>query len=274
MRKPLNTSVPEELISRIDEFVVNSRGDYRDRSHLVEQAIKSYLGDDLSLRESQYKITNGVQNISPTSSLYETSLFPRLSLNANEKRAIAEQAVNLIGTGETLFIDGSTTCIELAKVLAKQKKRLTIVTNSALICLELGHSSENMVIGVGGEFDPSSASFVGRMSEETVEEFYVDYAFFSTKGFFPTEGTFESSMGLLRVKQVVARHCAKVVLLVDYSKFGQRSLCKVLDISQIHSIVTDAQTPQEAVDFLRQTGHEVQIAYLRGSQQGSNGNAA
>ena len=263
MRKPLNTSVPEELVSRIDEFVLNSKGDYRDRSHLVEQAIKSYMGDEVSLRGAQAKNPAGFPVTNPASSLYETSLFPRLSLRTNEKRAIAEQAANLIEYGKTLFMDGSTTCIELAKVLVQQKKRLTIVTNSTLVCLELGHSSEHKVIGIGGEFDPGSASFVGCSSEDALEKFYVDYAFLSTKGFLPIEGTFESSMGTLRVKQVVSAHCGRLILLIDYSKFGQRSLCKVLDISQIHTVVTDGQAPQEAVDFLKQLGKEVWVADLK-----------
>jgi DeoR/GlpR family transcriptional regulator of sugar metabolism len=188
-------------------------------------------------------------------------------MNNPEKQAIAWQTAELIGIGKTLFIDGSTTCIELAKVLAYQRKGLTIVTNSALICLELGHTREHKVIGVGGEYDTSSASFVGCTCEEAVERFYVDYAVFSTKGFFPSEGTFESSMGTLRVKQVVAQHCANVMLLVDHTKYNQRSLCKVLDITQIDTVVTDDQAPPEAVALLRQNSHEVWLAAL---EKGNN----
>jgi DeoR/GlpR family transcriptional regulator of sugar metabolism len=267
MRKPLNTSVPEELIARVDEFVRNSKGGYKDRSHLVEQAIKLYMGDDLPLRGLAQKITGSTQSFSASSSLYETSLFPRLSINHLEKQAIARQAAELIGMGKTLFIDGSTTCLELARMLAYQRKGLTIVTNSTLICLELGHSREHKVIGVGGEYDSSSASFVGCTCEEALERFYVDYAVFSTKGFFPNEGTFESTMGTLRVKQVVAQHCANVLLLVDHTKFDQRALCKVLDIAQIGAVVTDEQAPQEAVDLLRQNGHEVWLAELEKDNQ-------
>jgi DeoR family transcriptional regulator of aga operon len=81
-------------------------------------------------------------------------------------------------------------------------------------------------------------------------------------------------MGTLRIKQVIAGHCARLILLVDYSKFGQRSLCKVLDVSQIHTIVTDSQAPQEAIDLLKQKGHEVQVADLKGWREWENGNAA
>jgi DeoR/GlpR family transcriptional regulator of sugar metabolism len=259
MRKPINTSVPEELIQKIDQFVKTSKGSYKDRSHLVEQAVRLYLGEDLPLTETLSKAVGDQLTNSGTVSLYETSLFPRFSMNVREKKAIAEHATQLIGKRKTLFIDGGTTCIEFAKALAYQRKGLTIVTNSALICLELGHTSEHKAIGVGGDFDPSSASFIGCNSEDAIEQFYVDYGIFSTKGIFPSEGTFESNMGLLRVKQVVARHCAQVILLVDHTKFNQRSLCKVLDISEINTIVTDDQAPQEGVELLRSNGHDVQL---------------
>jgi DeoR/GlpR family transcriptional regulator of sugar metabolism len=263
MRKPINSSVPEELIQRIDEFVKSSKGSYKDRSHLVEQAVKYYLGDDLPLTEMLSKSSGGGQTPSGASSLYETSLFPRLAMNMREKKAIAAAAAGLVATGKSLFIDGSTTCIQLAKQLAFQRKGLTIVSNSSLICLELGHNGEHKIIGVGGEYDSSSASFVGCTCEEAMERFYMDFAFFSTKGFLPGEGTYESSMATLRVKQVVARRCARVVLLVDHTKFDQRSLCKVLDITQIHTVVTDDLTPQDAVDRLRQRGIEVLVAALQ-----------
>lgn len=261
MRKPINTSVPEDLIQRIDAFVKSSKGGYKDRSHLVEQAVKYYLGDDIPLTEMLAKAPGG-QNPAAASSLYETSLFPRLGMNNREKKAIAAAAAGLIGTGQSLFIDGSTTCIQLAKELAFQRKGLTIISSSSLICLELGHNGEHKIIGVGGEYNSSSASFVGCTCEEALERFYMDAAVFSTKGFLPGDGTYESSMATLRVKQVAARRCARVILLVDHTKFDQRSLCKVLDITQIHTVVTDDQAPQEAVAALRRNGIEVLVAPL------------
>jgi DeoR/GlpR family transcriptional regulator of sugar metabolism len=162
-----------------------------------------------------------------------------------------------------LFIDGSTTCIELAKFLAHQKKRLTIVTNSTLICLELGKTREHKVIGIGGDFDPTSASFVGSVCEEAAKKYFVDMVIISTKGLIPTEGIYESNTGTLRIKQVFAANTRKTILLVDHSKFHQKSLCKVLDISQIHTLVTDDQAPADAVDLLAGKGLTTMIVPLK-----------
>lgn len=89
-----------------------------------------------------------------------------------------------------------------------------------------------------------------------------------------SSSVFSNHLANFHIKQIIAGHCARLILLVDYSKFGQRSLCKVLDVSQIHTIVTDSQAPQEAIDLLQQKGHEVQVVDLKGWREWGNGNAA
>lgn len=263
MRKPLNTSVPEELISEIDELVVRTNGSYRDRSHLVEQAIRAYMYDEGDGIALVHPAARQARPSREASSLYESSLFPRMRMNEGEKKAIAVQAASLVETGMTLFIDGSTSCIALAKVLANQRKGLTIVTNSTLICLELGKTAEHKVVGIGGDFDASSASFIGSYCEEAASSYYVDMSFLSTKGIILDDGTYESNTGTLRIKQVIAPHSSRVVLLADHTKFEQRSLRKVLDIAQIHTLVTDANVPQTIVKHLTESGHTVLVAPLK-----------
>jgi DeoR/GlpR family transcriptional regulator of sugar metabolism len=89
---------------------------------------------------------------------------------------------------------------------------------------------------------------------------FIDMAFFGTKAFVPTEGTFESSLPTFRLKQIVAERCNRVVLLVDHSKMGQRALSKVLDITQIHTVVTDDQVLPEDLALLTKAGPKVIIA--------------
>lgn len=260
MRKPLNTSVPEELISEIDELVDKTKGSYRDRSHLVEQAIRAYIYDDEDGIAFNHHAIRTNQMSKEIPSLYESSLFPRMRMNEEEKKAIAQKASSLVETGMTLFIDGSTSCIALAKVLARQRKGLTVVTNSTIICLELGKTAEHKVVGIGGDFDASSASFIGSFCEEAISSYFVDLAIMSTKGIILDDGTYESNTGTLRIKQVIAPNASRIVLLADHTKFEQRSLRKVLDISQIHTVVTDVNVSQSIVDHLVEAEHTVLIA--------------
>jgi DeoR family fructose operon transcriptional repressor len=165
-----------------------------------------------------------------------------------------------VAEGATLFLDGSTTCLELARQLAGQRSGLTVATNSLLVALEAGRGRHHTVIVVGGQYDADSGSCVGPASETWASHFCLQQAFLSTKGFIPAEGTFESSLDNFRIKQIVARQCSSLTLLVDHSKFGQRALCKVLDTSQIHTVITDAAAPAEELDRLRRDGKQVLVA--------------
>lgn len=137
------------------------------------------------------KTLGGVQRADAPSYLMETAIHARMGRNRVEKQAMARAAIALAEGAETLFLDGSTTCLELAKLIARRLRGVTVVTNSALTALELGHSRNNTVVGVGGELDPNSCCFVGSVAEEAAERYFVDVAFVSTMGFLPAEGTFE-----------------------------------------------------------------------------------
>jgi DeoR family transcriptional regulator of aga operon len=181
----------------------------------------------------------GVQRAAAPSCLYETALNSRLAFHREEKRAIARLALGMIESGTTVFLDGSTTCLELARALARATKALTVVTNSALACIELGRNGGITVVGIGGQYDPNSLCHVGPQAEDTARGLFVDIAFLGTKGFVPSEGTFESSLPMFRIKQIIATRTPRVVLLVDHSKFGQRALSRVLETGRIHEVVTD-----------------------------------
>lgn len=222
--------------------------------------------DALARRGVAIKSLRGARKAQDPSArlLYETTLFSRLRAQAREKRAIAETAVGLIGDRQTLYLDGSTTCLEFAAAIARRCRGLTVVTNSALVALKLGGNGANTVIAIGGQYDPASASFVGSTAEEAAGKLFVDMAFFSTKSLLSREGTFESAAPVFRIKQIMARQCTKLVLLVDHTKFGRRALSKVITISQIHAVVTDAATPQAEIAALKKRGIKVWIAPVPG----------
>jgi DeoR/GlpR family transcriptional regulator of sugar metabolism len=222
--------------------------------------------DELAARERVIKTLGGVQRASAPASFYEGNLRDRIRENAPRKRAIALAASQLLQRPQTLFVDGSTTCLELVRLLTQRPQGLTIVTNSTLVCHEFGRTDGGMIVGIGGQYDPASSSFTGPTAEENASRFFVDLAVFSAKGFVPEEGTYESVVGTLRIKQLIARQAARIALLVDSSKFDQRALSKVLDISDIDIVITDDGASPQSLECLRRMGKQVHIAHVDESQ--------
>jgi DeoR/GlpR family transcriptional regulator of sugar metabolism len=217
--------------------------------------------DELVRLGKVIKTIGGIQRAHAPASLYENTVRERIATNRAEKRAIAAKALDLIPNNQTIFIDGGTTNLALAELIADRRTGLTILTNSALTCVELS-KGQNTIIGIGGEYDPVTLSFVGSHAEEMAKSFFVDQAFLTTKGFLPADGTYESAVATFRIKQIIAERAVETVLLVDHTKFGHRALSKVLDISQIQQVVTDERTSKSDLASLRRAGISVSVAAL------------
>lgn len=252
----------EQILEWLERVGVGSYQELADCLRVSTMTVRRAV-DELNSRGLVIKTLGGVQRADAPTYLMETAIQGRMAKQRLEKLAIAKAAIELIGDQQTLFMDGSTTCLELAKLIARRMRGLTLITNSALTTMELGRNRNNNVIGIGGEFDPNSCCYVGASAEDAAERFYVDTAFISTMGFLPSEGTFESTVANFRVKQMLTRRSRRVVLLVDHSKFGQRALARVLDADEIDCVVTDEATPEDYLSHLAERGAEYLIAPIK-----------
>lgn len=216
----------------------------------------------LAAKKQVIRTIGGVQRSAAPQHPHEATILSRARQNQQEKRAIVKQAmVQFVKSDQTLFIDGSSTCMELARLIAASELAITIVTHSALIALKLSHSTNVVVICLGGEYNARSGCFGGRLTEENMERYFVDIAFISTQAFLPTEGAFESVIPTVRVKQAVAHQCGKLILLLDHTKFGQRALCKVVGKDSIHAVITDNKISPAMIESLQENGCKVIVAH-------------
>lgn len=207
-----------------------------------------------------FKVLGGVQTAGAPRHFYESELEGRIKASAAEKRLIAREAARRIDAHQTIFLDGGTTSLALAKVLAEDRRPFSVVTFSTFVCYEVSRARHLSLLVLGGTFDPLSGCLVGPTSEELAGRYFVDVAFFSTMGVVPAEGTFESNIAALRVKQLIAAQARKNVLIVDHTKFGTRALCKVLDIAAIHEVITDSGVPSTVVREIEAHGPKVIVA--------------
>ena len=261
----MTTARQRQILEWLERAGAGSYAELAERLGVSTMTVRREV-DRLAAGGFVIKTLGGVQRADAPGYLMETAIQARMGHKRLEKQAIARAAIALAEGAETLFLDGSTTCLELAKLIARRLRGVTVVTNSALTALEIGRNRNNTVVGIGGEFDLNSCCFVGSVAEEAAERYYVDVAFISTMGFLPGEGTFESTVANFRVKQILSRRARRVALLVDHSKFGQRALARVLATGEIHAVVTDSGTASEHLSELAAAGVEV----LRGESAGED----
>ena len=205
---------------------------------------------DLEKLESQHKIIRshgGAASIGDSTG--EVPYFEREERQVNEKVAVARTAVQRINEGDTLFIDASSTALQLAKTLPDIK--LTVLTNAVKVMLELSQRPRIRVISTGGTLASESLSFYGPSAEKFLEGFHVDKIFVSCKGLDLERGASESSEMLAAFKRRAIAFSDWRCLLVDHTKLGANALAVFANLSDFHEIITDKKADADSLKDLR-----------------------
>lgn len=84
----------------------------------------------------------------------------RKNQNVGGKQKMAEIVAEMVQDGDHIFLDASTTAVFIAKAL-KDKERLTVITNSMEILIELSDVSGWNIISTGGVMKEGYLAFLG-----------------------------------------------------------------------------------------------------------------
>ena len=176
-----------------------------------------------------------------------------------QKSIIAEAAARLVKDGQTIFIDAGTTTVELVKCL-KDRRGLTVVTNSVKVLFMLADSPDIDLIGLGGAVFGGAWSFVGPLTEAAIRHFHSDLTFLGISSLSLERGLTEVNYFEGDVKSLIIKQSQRVILLADSSKFERVSLHSVAKLSEIDVIITDDNLPDELVAAYEKTGVELILA--------------
>lgn len=198
-----------------------------------------------------------------TESYVQSLIFPNFDPKNDpqydKKVIIARYAVaNLLEDGDIITIEaGSTTS---AMVLFLDKENLTILTNGLVTTFYAAHLlKKNSVICSGGVLIDTGA-FIGPQAEEFFNHYRVGKAFFSARGLTLQDGFTDPTPLYSQLKCVMRENAEQIIMLMDSSKFGVRSLIQVMPYDVVDVLVTDQDAPQEIIEGLRQRGIDVRIA--------------
>ena len=105
----------------------------------------------------------------------------RKGVNIELKQNIAEKVANMINDGDRIMLDASSTAIYIVRRI-KNKKNITIITNSVEILIELADKTGWTILSTGGALKEGSFSMVGLSAERMVRGYHVDLCVCSAKG--------------------------------------------------------------------------------------------
>src|SRR5699024_7546548 len=91
----------------------------------------------------------------------------RKNRNVVGKQKIAEIVASMVQDGEHIFLDASTTAVFVAKAI-KSRERMTVITNSIEIIIELSDVSDWNIISTGGSLKEGYLALVGPKTEAAI----------------------------------------------------------------------------------------------------------
>jgi DeoR/GlpR family transcriptional regulator of sugar metabolism len=192
----------------------------------------------------------------------EPAYFSKQMVRSQQKEAIARYAAqHLVRDDEILILEAGTTVAAMIKYLTQTN--LTIVTNGVQTILEaMSRLSSMTVMNCGGILRDPAHTFVGPQAERFFENLSAHTLFLGATGLNLPEGITDPNPLEIQIKRAMAASAARIVLLIDSSKFGVRSLLPIVSLTAVDEIVTDDQAPADYVEQLREMGINVHVVAL------------
>ncbi|AQS06297.1 DeoR/GlpR family DNA-binding transcription regulator [Clostridium beijerinckii] len=179
------------------------------------------------------------------------SINTRMKVNLSSKELIAKKAFDLIDDGDVIFLESSSINFFLAKLIANNTKKITLVTNMPII-LPLFNDNETVIlICIGGVYDKRDGGVLG---SEAIKSIY-KYTF--NKGFVGSSGVnlITNSVGTVlledgNIKELIISNSKEVFLLVETEKFNVDSPYRFANIDEFDAIITDSNITDDIEEQL------------------------
>ena len=161
----------------------------------------------------------------------------RKTVNAAEKRALCRYAAGMVKDYDIIFIDASTTTLQMADFLS-EKKGITVITNGIPLATVLVQKGIKTYC-TGGEIFGNSLAHFGSFAEEFIQRFNIDILFFSCHGVTEKGMLTDPSLPETQIRKAAINQSKKTVFLCDKTKFSLSTPYNLVSIQTIDCIITN-----------------------------------
>jgi DeoR/GlpR family transcriptional regulator of sugar metabolism len=175
------------------------------------------------------------------------------------RRQIANKAATLVQPGDVVLVDGGPIAAYLAEEL-KQKRDITVITDSVVVFDTLNHTPGITLISTGGTLRHSSQMLVGPTAEGALKELRADKLFLMVSGITLDFGLSHHTISEISMKQAMIRSAREVILLADHTSFGEEAGIQVAPLTVIHRLITDDALPPSIRLNISKTGVQIMLA--------------
>ena len=188
----------------------------------------------------------------------EPAYVEAISSNPEAKRRIAQAAADLVDAGDTLYLNGGTTTLQVFRHL--RAPGLKVITNHVGIALESAEHDFDLLL-VGGHYRAPSNSVVGPFATEALRRTHATRAYVGVEGVSVTSGLTSPVAAEAEIARVMIEQArGRVVIVADHSKIGTVADFVIAPLEAADTLVVDDAVDEEYRDRLVEAGVEVIVA--------------
>ena len=189
----------------------------------------------------------------------ELPILQREGEQADEKTSIGRAAAELIADGETIFLGSGTTILEAAKHL-RERKNLTVITNSLPVLNALVGIKDITVVSLGGQLRESELSFIGHITEQALAELRVDKVIMGARGISLEHGLTNDYLPETLTDRAILKIGRTVIIAADHTKINRVATAMLAPLNAMHIFVTDSNAEKKFLQSLKKLGIEIVIS--------------
>ncbi|MEO0487754.1 MAG: DeoR/GlpR family DNA-binding transcription regulator [Pseudomonadota bacterium] len=177
----------------------------------------------------------------------------RTSIATPEKAAIGRVAAGLIEPGQTVFLDGGTTAVQVVAHLPPGL-RATVITHSPNVAVALMAHEGVQVEIVGGRLLRHSVVTSGAATVAWLARYRPDLCLIGATGLHPGQGITTGESEEAEVKRAIIARSGAAMILASSEKLGAVAAFEIATWRDIDGVVTAPETAAHARALLSATG--------------------
>jgi DeoR family fructose operon transcriptional repressor len=186
----------------------------------------------------------------------EPRLSDREQLHADEKRRMAQVALDELPDEGAIMLDAGSTVAELARLLPDDRE-LTVVTNGLTVALLLAERRNITLHVLGGRTRGRTLATVDAWAERALGEIFVDVAFLGANGVSLSRGLTTPDVAEATTKRAMIGAARRTVILADHTKFEADAFARFGELADVDVIVTDSALDPDLASDVESAGPRV-----------------
>jgi DeoR family fructose operon transcriptional repressor len=242
-KKWVNNMMPEQRRQKIVEIL------YKDKSETVVNLCQKLMASEATIRrdltvledEGMLERVHGGATIRSNLPLVKEDTFnEKEGLYLLEKKIIAKVAFSFLRDNDSIFLDGGTSTLELAKLIGRSRIKLHVFTNAPHFSQYIAGNPKAEQFIVGGKIRSNTLAVVGQLAVETIRRFRINKVFVGVNAISLEYGFTTPDFEEAEMKKAILERGTERFILADESKFNKVALCEILPISAVDTIITSS----------------------------------